>query len=162
MLCRKFAGVSPVTLFFNSAILMSGEWKAAALSLYITLAGALIGSASVFLPWGQLLGIQMYLPLSLPLVFTDSTALLTAIMLTVSLPTHAAAVLAWASLAVARARSLHEEKTGATVSGRCLRRVGFLCCVTFHRRRLDVILGFIDDSGRRHLRNCRSSCYEDK
>jgi fatty acid desaturase len=44
----------------------------------------------------------MYLPLSLPLVFTESTALLTAIILTVSLPTHAAAVLAWISLAVAR------------------------------------------------------------
>ncbi len=67
---------------------------------YITLAGALIGLASVLLPWGQLLGIQMYLPLSLPLVFTDSTALLTPIMLTVSLAAHAAAVLAWASLAV--------------------------------------------------------------
>lgn len=67
---------------------------------YSTLAAALIGLASVLLPWGQLLGIQMYLPLSLPLVFTDSTAMWTPIMLTVSLVAHAAAVLAWTSLAV--------------------------------------------------------------
>ena len=67
---------------------------------FIILAGALLNLASLFLPWGQFLGIQMYLPLSLPLVFTVSTASWTPTMLTVSLAAHAAAALAWLGIAL--------------------------------------------------------------
>jgi len=67
---------------------------------FIILAGALLNSASLFLPWGQFLGIQMYLPLSLPLVFTVSTAMWTPTMLTASLAAHAAAALAWSGIAL--------------------------------------------------------------
>jgi hypothetical protein len=67
---------------------------------FIILAGALLNSASLFLPWGKFLGIQMYLPLSLPLVFTVSTAMWTPTMLTASLAAHAAAALAWSGIAL--------------------------------------------------------------
>jgi hypothetical protein len=68
--------------------------------IYINLTGALFSLASVFVPWGQLLGIPMYLPLSLQLLFLSSATLLTPEMLTVSFMAHAAAILAWTSLAL--------------------------------------------------------------
>jgi hypothetical protein len=82
----------------------------------------------------------MYLPLSLPLVFTDSTVLLMAIMLTVSLPTHASAVLVWASLDVARevyTKRRLAQRLVAVSSG----VLSFFAASLSIRHRLDVILG---------------------
>jgi hypothetical protein len=69
-------------------------------ALHITLAAAVLGVAAVLMPWGQLLGIPMYLPLSLQLVLINSVALSTPTMLAISFFAHAAAFLAWTSVAV--------------------------------------------------------------
>jgi hypothetical protein len=66
---------------------------------YTLLGGALLGLASLLIPWGQLLGLQIFLPLSLPLVFAESLTSSTPISVTTSLAAHLATVLAWSSFA---------------------------------------------------------------
>jgi len=69
---------------------------------YIILAGALLNLASVFLPWGQFAGSQIYLPLSLPSALTASTSssVSTATFFKIGLIAHATAILAWLAVAM--------------------------------------------------------------
>ena len=69
---------------------------------YAILAGAMLNLASVFLPWSQFSGSQIYLPLSLPSALTESSGqfTLTSTFAAISLTAHATAILAWASIAM--------------------------------------------------------------
>lgn len=69
---------------------------------YAILVGASLNLASVFLPWSQFAGSQMYLPLSLPSALTESLGPFASAssFAAVSLVAHVAAVLAWVSIAM--------------------------------------------------------------
>ena len=71
-------------------------------SLYVGLSGALLILASVSLPWSQLMGLQVYLPLSLPIFVAGSTlfSLPTTASVTATLLAHSAAIAAWVGVAV--------------------------------------------------------------
>jgi hypothetical protein len=68
---------------------------------YAIVIGGLLNLASVMLPWSQLAGSQVYLPLSLPSALAESTAFLasTYTFLTVSLAVYASAIVAWLGIA---------------------------------------------------------------
>jgi len=69
---------------------------------YIILTGGILNLASVFLPWSQFAGLQVYLPLSLPSALTESAESFTstATFVTTSLIAHSTAILAWCSIAM--------------------------------------------------------------
>jgi len=69
---------------------------------YAILVGASLNLASVFLPWSQFSGSQIYLPLSLPSALTESSGPFasTSTFATISLIAHATAILAWVSIAI--------------------------------------------------------------
>lgn len=71
-------------------------------AFYIILAGASLNLASVFLPWSQFAGSQIYLPLSLPSALTGSSEPLasTSTFATISLIAHATAILVWVSIVI--------------------------------------------------------------
>jgi hypothetical protein len=71
-------------------------------SFWISLAGALLILASVFLPWSQLVNSQLYLPSSLFTLLTGSTLLSvsTSAFVITSTLAHAAAILAWLGIVV--------------------------------------------------------------
>jgi len=57
--------------------------------------------ASIFLPWGEIAGSQIYLPLSLPSALTASTSLptSTSTLITIGLIVHLTAILTWLTMA---------------------------------------------------------------
>ena len=69
---------------------------------YAILVGASLNLASVFLPWTQFVGLQIYLPLSLPSALTGSSGPFASVSSSaaISLIAHAAAILAWVSIAI--------------------------------------------------------------
>ena len=71
-------------------------------SFYVILAGALLNLCSVIMPWSQFAGSQTYLPLSLPLLFSETAGFYTStpIFVIISLTAHIAAILAWLSIAM--------------------------------------------------------------
>jgi hypothetical protein len=71
-------------------------------SLYLLVLGSLLSMASTMLPWGELAGLQGYLPLSLSsaLAGSDAISISSSALLTTSLLVHASAMLAWISIAI--------------------------------------------------------------
>jgi len=136
---QKFTDICPVTLFFNSAILMSGEWKSAALSLHHSCRSTNCFGLSVFA-----LGITFGYPNVLALEPSTSVHRFHGVVDGDNAHCELAdSCIRSFSVGKPRcgARSLHEEKTGATVSGCVLRRVVFLCCVTFHQAQVGCYPG---------------------
>jgi len=70
-------------------------------SFYAILSGASLNLASIFLPWGEIAGSQIYLPLSLPSALTASTSLptSTSTLITIGLIVHLTAILTWLTMA---------------------------------------------------------------
>jgi len=71
--------------------------------LYLLVSGALLSLSSIFLPWIQPAGLQIYLPLSLASTLAESPSSFTssANFLAVSLMVHAATITAWLAVATA-------------------------------------------------------------
>jgi hypothetical protein len=69
---------------------------------YAIVAGGLLTLASIMLPWSQLAGSQIFLPLSLSSALAESTELFasTSTLLATSLIVHASAIMAWVSIAM--------------------------------------------------------------
>lgn len=97
---------------------------------YITLAGALLILTSVFLPWSQFAGLQMHLPLSLPLALGGSAGPFASapVSTTISLMAHSAAILVWLSIAMHLYTSKKLAPQLATIASSLL---AFASAITF-------------------------------
>jgi hypothetical protein len=69
---------------------------------YVIVGGGVLSLASILLPWSQLAGSQVHLPLSISSALVDSTpfSASTSTFLATSLIVHASAIMAWVSIAM--------------------------------------------------------------
>jgi len=99
-------------------------------AFYMIIAGGLLSLASTVLPWSQLAGWQVYLPLSLPSALAASPALFTSTsnLLATSLVVHASALMAWISIAICVYTGNKVVPPVVTTASTAL---GFISAITF-------------------------------